>query len=42
MVLVAPFPIASYSYCFVIVYTGGTVSYYIASYSLGFAPGFDL
>lgn len=35
-------PIASNSYRFVFVSTGGTVSYYIALYSFGFAPGFDL
>lgn len=33
-------PIASYSNRFVFVYTDGTVSYNIASYSYGFAPGF--
>lgn len=33
-------PIASGSYGFVSVYTGGTVYYYTAAYSLGFAPGF--
>lgn len=33
-------PCASYSYRFVYVYTGGTVDYYYASFSLGFAPGF--
>lgn len=35
-------PRASSSYGFVIVNTGGTVSGTIASYSGGFAPGFDL
>ena len=33
-------PDASYSYRFVLVVTDGTVDYYTASYSLGFAPGF--
>lgn len=33
-------PSASYSNCFVIVGTGGTVDYYYANFSLGFAPGF--
>lgn len=33
-------PIASNSYSFVIVFTGGTVNYIIAYFSLGFAPGF--
>lgn len=33
-------PIASYSYRFVFVDTDGTVSYYYAYNSLGFAPGF--
>ena len=33
-------PYASYSYSFVFVYLGGTVSYYDALISLGFAPGF--
>lgn len=33
-------PYAGYSYSFVGVYTVGTVSYYDAYYSLGFAPGF--
>lgn len=35
-------PSASYSSDFVGVYNDGTVYYYIADYSLGFAPGFDL
>ena len=35
-------PIASHSNDFVYVSTGGTVSANNASYSLGFAPGFDL
>lgn len=35
-------PLASYSYIFVSVYTGGTVSSAYAYYSLAFAPGFDL
>ena len=35
-------PLASNSRYFVFVYTGGTVNYYYAYYSLGFAPGFDL
>ena len=35
-------PSASDSGNFVFVITGGTVNYYSASYSLGFAPGFDL
>lgn len=35
-------PRASNSYRFVNVYTGGTVNYTGACYSLGFAPGFDL
>ena len=33
-------PLASHSYSFVYVYAGGTVYYYNANYSLGFAPGF--
>lgn len=33
-------PYASASHLFVVVDTGGTVSYYYANYSLGFAPGF--
>lgn len=33
-------PYASYSDIFVYVYADGTVSYYYAFYSLGFAPGF--
>ena len=33
-------PLAGYSYRFVIVYADGTVYYYSANYSLGFAPGF--
>ena len=33
-------PDASYSYDFVGVFTGGTVYYYTAYFSLGFAPGF--
>lgn len=33
-------PYASYSYYFVLVDTDGTVNYYYAYYSLGFAPGF--
>lgn len=33
-------PSASYSFIFVGVDTGGTVNYYTAVYSLGFAPGF--
>lgn len=33
-------PYASYSGYFVLVDTGGTVDYYTAFYSLGFAPGF--
>ena len=33
-------PNASISFNFVYVYTGGTVDYYYAYYSLGFAPGF--
>lgn len=33
-------PFAGYSRRFVFVYTDGTVSYYYAHYSLGFAPGF--
>ena len=33
-------PRAGYSYSFVFVYTGGTVNYIIANFSLGFAPGF--
>lgn len=33
-------PRASSSYRFVFVNTDGTVNYYYASYSLGFAPGF--
>ena len=35
-------PNASYSNVFVYVYTDGTVNYYDAYCSLGFAPGFDL
>ena len=35
-------PSAGDSYYFVRVYTGGTVNYYRANNSLGFAPGFDL
>ena len=35
-------PDAGYSDAFVRVYTDGTVDYYYAHYSLGFAPGFDL
>lgn len=35
-------PHASYSNIFVFVLTDGTVNYYYACYSLGFAPGFDL
>lgn len=35
-------PYASYSTIFVRVNTDGTVSYYYAIYSRGFAPGFDL
>lgn len=35
-------PRASNSYYFVNVDTDGTVNYYIATYSRGFAPGFDL
>lgn len=42
MGLVAPFSGASDSYSFVYVNADGTVNYYGASYSLGFAPGFDL
>ena len=33
-------PAASTSHAFVLVYAGGTVYYYSAHYSLGFAPGF--
>ena len=35
-------PGASYSYRFVYVDAGGTVNNGYASFSLGFAPGFDL
>ena len=35
-------PFAGYSYIFVFVGTDGTVHYYYAYHSLGFAPGFDL
>lgn len=35
-------PFAGYSYFFVIVIADGTVYYYNAFFSLGFAPGFDL
>lgn len=33
-------PISSYSTSFVVVATGGTVGYYFAYFSIGFAPGF--
>lgn len=42
MVLVAPFSECELLRRFVNVYTVGTVTYYYAFYSLGFAPGFDL
>lgn len=42
MVLVAPFPACERLRRFVSVDTGGTVNYYYAYASLGFAPGFDL
>lgn len=42
MVLVAPFSACGQLLLFVFVITDGTVYYYDAYYSLGFAPGFDL
>ena len=42
MVLVAPFSVCGLLRRFVYVNAGGTVDYFDADYSLGFAPGFDL
>ena len=42
MVLVAPFSVCEQLHPFVRVSTDGTVNDGSATYSLGFAPGFDL